>query len=39
MDKQFDQTADTIADQLSLRDLLDSEVVLIGGGEVVILGI
>ncbi len=35
MDKQFDQTADATTDQLSLRDLLDSEVVLIGGGEVV----
>ncbi len=39
MDKQFDTSFEVIADQVALRDLLDSEIVLIGGGEVVICGI
>ena len=33
MNTQFDNTAQVILDQDSLRDLLDSEIVLIGGGE------
>ena len=39
MEKQFNTTFEVIADQVALRDLLDSEIVLIGGGEVVICGI
>ena len=39
MDKQLDTTLEFNADLLALRDLLDSEIVLIGGGEVVITGI
>ena len=39
MDKQLDTTLEFNVDQLALRDLLDSEIVLIGGGEVVICGI
>ncbi len=39
MDKQLDTVLEFNADQFALRDLLDSEIVLIGGGEVVITGI
>ena len=39
MEKQFDTTFEVIADQVALRDLLDSEIVMVGGGEVVICGI
>ena len=39
MDKQFDTTFEVIADQVALRDLLDSEIAMVGGGEVVICGI
>ena len=39
MEKQFDTTFEVIADQVALRDLLDAEIVMIGGGEVVICGI
>ena len=33
MNTQFDTTAQTNLDQDILRDLLDSEIVMIGGGE------
>ena len=38
MEKQLDTTVLT-QEQVILRDLLDSEVVLIGGGELALLGI
>ena len=37
MDKQFDTTVLT-QEQSVLRELLDSEIVLIGGGELALLG-
>ena len=39
MNNQVEITTETNADQDFLRDLLDSEIVLIGGGEVVISGL
>ena len=39
MNNQVEVTTETNADQDFLRDLLDSEIVLIGGGEVVISGL
>ncbi len=39
MNIQSDITLEIAADSAALRDLLDSEIVLIGGGEVVICGI
>ena len=38
MEKQLD-TAVLLQEQAILRDLLDSEIVLIGGGELALLGI
>ncbi len=38
MDKQLDTSVLT-QEQATLRDLLDSEIVLIGGGELALLGI
>ena len=39
MNNQVEITTETNVDQDFLRDLLDSEIVLIGGGEVVISGL
>ena len=39
MNTQTDTSIETVATQFDLRDLLQSEIVLIGGGEVVITGI
>ena len=39
MENQIDLTNDHTVEQLDLRDLLPCEIVLIGGGEVVIIGI
>ena len=39
MDNQVEITTETNSDQDFLRDLLESEIVLIGGGEVVISGL
>ena len=39
MDKQFDAVIETPIEQFVLRDLLTSEIVLIGGGETVVCGI
>ena len=39
MNNQVEITTETNSDQDFLRDLLDSEIVLIGGGEVVISGL
>ena len=38
MDKQANTTADINLNQDILRDLLDSEIMLIGGGDVVVNG-
>ena len=38
MDKQVNTTADINLNQDILRDLLDSEIMLIGGGDVVVNG-
>ena len=39
MDKQLDTANETSLEQFSFRDLLTSEIVLIGGGETVVCGI
>jgi hypothetical protein len=39
MNTQADASIEIVATQFDLRDLLESEIVLIGGGEVVITGI
>ena len=39
METQYTSTTEATIDQFILRDLLDSEVVLVGGGEVVVTGI
>ena len=36
MDKQLDTTVELTQDQISLRDLLDTEIVLIGGGDTIV---
>lgn len=38
MDKQLDTTQELGLNDDSLRDLLDSEILLIGGGDIVISG-
>ena len=38
MDKQLNTTTDVNLNQDILRDLLDSEIMLIGGGDVVVNG-
>ena len=38
MDKQVNTTAEINLNQDALRDLLDSEIMLIGGGDVVVNG-
>ena len=39
MNTPSDISFEIVADQATLRDLLESEIVMIGGGEVVICGI
>ena len=39
MDQQFDAVIETSIEQFVIRDLLTSEIVLIGGGETVVCGI
>ena len=39
MNTQPDNTLEFVTDQVALRELLDSEIVMVGGGEVVICGI
>ena len=39
MDKQLETVIETSLEQFSFRDLLTSEIVLIGGGETVVCGI
>jgi len=36
MDKQLDTTVELTQDQFNLRDLLDTEIVLIGGGDTIV---
>ncbi len=36
MDKQLDTTVELNQDQFNLRDLLDTEIVLIGGGDTIV---
>jgi len=36
MDKQLDTTVELTQAQLNLRDLLDTEIVLIGGGDTIV---
>jgi len=38
MDMQFDTTADTSSIDAIFRDLLDAEIALIGGGDIVLIG-
>ena len=39
MEKQLDTAIETSVEQITLRDLLSSEIVLVGGGEIVVCGI
>ena len=39
MDKQLDTAIETSLEQFAFRDLLISEIVLVGGGETVVCGI
>ena len=39
MNNQLNSSTEAQADHVALRDLLESEIVLIGGGEVVISGL